>query len=397
MKRYSAEEAQTVLTERATLVGIERVPSGEASGRILAQDIEAGLGLPSFDQSAVDGYAVLPSKETLFHLKGAVYAGDRPLALEAGEAVFVATGAPVPPGCGVVMKEKVEVEGETVRLIAPEAGTNVRIRGEELSVGARALRAGVRLGPGEIALLMALDVREVTVRRRVRALVLSTGSELREGEGPLEEGLVRNTNGPWLRLRLEGLGVAVENLLVPDDEEVFHTSVREKMDHADLVLSTGGISVGPKDFVARVVETLGLEAIIRGVAFRPAYPLSSFARDGGPIWVALPGNPLATALGFDRLVRPLLAAMEGRVSEALWSEASLATSMRSNHSDYDRYWPCDVTFGERGLIATPAIYAASNSVSALRSLRGWILRGRDAKEAAAGETVRVWLGAGPGN
>jgi|GEM_PF-2924185 len=394
MKRYSAQEAEEVLISHAPSLEAERVAVRQAVGRVLSEDVPAGAGLPAFDQSAVDGYAVLPSDGTSFRLAGEIYAGDRAMSLRPGEAVFVATGAPVPPGSGVVMKEQVEVAGDTVRMTAPAAGTNVRLRGEEVQTGASALRAGCRVGPGEMALLLALGTDEVTVRRPIRALLISTGSELREGDEKLAEGLVRNTNGPWLTHQLSSLGAETTGVLVPDDRETFVLTVRERMDHADIVLSTGGISVGPKDFVAHVAEALGLQPLIRGVGFRPAYPLSAFGREGGPIWVALPGNPLATALGFDRLVRPLVAAMEGRPSEARWSRARLVRGMPENHSDYERYWPTVLSAGSEGLLATPASYAASSSVSALCSLGGWVLRASDAEEAKAGDEVRCWLGAG---
>ncbi len=391
MGPLTPEAGERRLRLKARAVGRERVPLEEASGRVSGATVRSPIALPAFDNSAVDGYAVAGGRAARRQLVGQVYAGDPAWgALGPDQAVFVATGATVPPDAGVARQEDVTVEGQAVvfrRLPAP--GDNVRRAGRELRVGATVLQGGERLGPGQMALLRSLGVASLSVRRRVTVTVLSVGSELRES-GRSSRGLVRNTNGPWLAQQLSALGCLVAQRTLGDDEAQFLSELSRSLATSDLVLSTGGASRGPRDFVRRSGEALGLMPLIDGVGMRPGQPLQAFLAER-VLWIALPGNPLATAIGFDRLVRPTLATMERRASEARAERARLAASLGQNRAPVVRYLPASAAIREGRLEVTPAASVDSGAVSALRALGAWIRLEPGQAALAEGSEVAVWL------
>lgn len=391
MERLSPESAEELLASHARRQGVEWVGLNQALGRVAARGMRAACPLPAFETSAVDGFAVVGERDQPCQLIGRVYAGDGPPpSLVPGQALFVATGAMVPAGAGIAWQEDVTTQGEMVVVRHwPRAGDNVRHIGEEIRKGANILRRGERLGPGQLALLRATGVDQVAVRRRVTVAVLSVGSELVE-DGGSGFGMVRNTNGPWLAQQLTALGCEVIGLTLGDDESRFEAEVRRLDLMCDLLLTTGGASLGPRDFVRRVSERLGRRTLVDGLLMRPGQPLQAFA-GGHALWIALPGNPLATAFGFDRLVRPLLAAMESRACEAASGRADLAAALLPNRAKVPRFWPAALRLDGGRLQVRPAAYGRSGAVFALRHLDAWVRSEPGQGRLRAGSTVPVWM------
>lgn len=301
--------------------GLERVPLGEAAGRVLARRLQATVPLPTFDNAAVDGYAVAsaqlagrqpPIRLPVVHR---VAAGEVSGPLSGTEgAVRIFTGAPVPVGFdAVVMQERCRIEaGHVVLDEAPAAGLNVRFSGEDVAAGADILACGVRLDARHLALAAAVGVPELVVRRRLRAAVLSTGNELRAAGRPLPPATIYDSNRPMLAALLAAAGVEVVDLgVVADDPRALAAVVGEAATTSDLILSTGGISVGDEDHVTGVMAALCDVHEALAMAVKPGKP-AAVGRIGPAMWLGLPGNAFAAFVAFLILGRPLVSALLGR-------------------------------------------------------------------------------------
>jgi len=298
------------------LAAAETVPLERARGRILAEPVAAPRDLPPWDVAAMDGYAV--SWEELrrgggrLAVRGRAAAGDAPGRLASGTAMRVFTGAPLPEGADTVLPQescRIEGAGANGWLAAPvpEApGGHVRHRGEELAAGTVALRPGQRLDPPRLGLLAALGRREVCVRRRLRVALLVTGEELLPGR----PGGIGDANGPMLEALLEGMGLAVRRAPpVGDGLRETWAALREAAREAEVLLTTGGVSVGETDHVRRAVERLGrVEAW--GVAMKPGKPFA-FGEAAGRPWLGLPGNPSGALVAWLVLAAPFLERLQG--------------------------------------------------------------------------------------
>lgn len=280
---------------------LERLPLERVHGRILAEAAEAGSPLPLFDNSAMDGYAIRLvdlAGEGPWHLpvEGRLAAGDPGAAvMPTGAALRIFTGAPVPPGCdAVVMQEMTQPEGSGIRLERrPEPGANIRRAGEDLAAGTELLPAGIRIGPRAASLLAYAGHGEVAVRRRVRVAFFSTGSELRTPGAQLEPGQIWNSNRYHLQGSLDLPWMdAIDMSCIPDRPEQLRKTLERASRDADLVVSTGGVSVGDEDHMPAVLRAVGGTVLIRKVAMKPGKPLI-IGRIGAALYVGLPGNPVS--------------------------------------------------------------------------------------------------------
>ncbi|MCQ4346734.1 molybdopterin molybdotransferase MoeA [Pseudomonas stutzeri] len=291
------------------LVDSEVVVAAAAAGRVLARPLVSDLDLPPWPNSAMDGYALRLADWTGAPLAVSqqVFAGQVPQPLEAGSCARIFTGAPLPQGADTVeMQENVEVLADgRVRFREPlREGRNVRPQGQEIRAGETLLEAGTLLGPVELGLIASVGLASVEVRRRPRVALLSTGDELIEPGRPLGAGKIYNSNRALLAAALERLGCAVQDAgILPDDL----ARTRERLaalGDADLILSTGGVSVGEADCLGQVLREEG-ELTLWKLALKPGKPLTCGRYRGTPL-IGLPGNPAASLVTFALLVRPYL-------------------------------------------------------------------------------------------
>ncbi len=320
----SVDEAKRLILSGVTAARAEVVPIGEADGRVLAHAELARRALPPWDNSAMDGFAVrageLPGE---LPVVGTIAAGDPPdRVLEPGTVWRIMTGAPLPAGAdAVVMREDVEDSGERARFTeTPEVGANIRHRGEDVGAGDELVGAGALLGAGEIGLLAAQGCATVRVWRRPRVAVLSTGDELVNVETEPGPGQIVNSNAYALAAQIrEAGGIAVHAGIARDDPASLTEALKRALDSADVLVTSGGVSVGDFDYVKDAMEAAGVRIDFWKVAMKPGKPLAFGAAGDVPVF-GLPGNPVSSMVVFELFVRPALLAMQGQTR----TERSLA-------------------------------------------------------------------------
>ena len=337
-KPLSVDEALARILElTAPLDGRERVAIRAGLGRVLAADVHASVDVPPYTNSAMDGYALRGADLDLAEAQGLrlvgesfaghAYAGT----VGAGECVRIMTGAVIPQGTDtVVMQEATTLEGETVRIAhGGKPGMNVRAAGEDLRAGGVALPAGTRLKPVDLGLLASVGVAEVPVTRRVRVAFFSTGDELCSIGEPLREGCLFDSNRYTLFGMLTRAGAEVIDLgVVRDTREEIEQAFHEAAAMGDVVITSGGVSVGEADFVKETLDRLGGIAFWR-IAMKPGKPLA-FGRLGGGAWFfGLPGNPVSVMVTFYQFVLPALRRLAGeRASAPLWLRAPCLSRLK---------------------------------------------------------------------
>ncbi|WLH48758.1 molybdopterin molybdotransferase MoeA [Pseudomonas beijingensis] len=295
---------------------VQRVGLDQALARVLAADIVCPVNLPAWDNSAMDGYALraadLPVDGGYLALAGRIAAGDGPgEPLQAGQVVRIFTGAPLPPGADtVVPQESCQVDGERVWLPSVNSGDHVRKEGEELRRGDRLLEAGTRLRAQELGLLAGAGVPQVDVYRPLQVGLLSSGDELREPGEPLAPGQIYNSNRHSLAALLRGWGVEVHDFgVMPDQLSASRQALRLAAAECDVLITSGGVSVGEEDHLKQAIEALGSIDLWR-LAIQPGKPLA-FGDVAGKPWIGLPGNPSAALITALIVVRPFLFRAQG--------------------------------------------------------------------------------------
>ncbi len=323
------DDVERLIAERvAPVAETETVGLRQARGRVLASDVTAPVSLPPFDNSAVDGYSVRHSDlvgggETRLEIGAPVFAGHASGQLAARQAMRIFTGAPMPDGADTVfMQEDCRVEGNAV-ILPPglKVGANRRLKGEDVTSGAVVLSAGTRLAPHHIAMIAAVGLTEVNVRRRVRVAIFSTGDEIVEPGSPLPKAAVYDANRALLIAMAEALGAEVTDLgILADDENVLAGALAGAAANADLVLTSGGVSTGDADYVRKAVEQAGTLTFWR-TAIKPGRPVAMGVLRGGAganaAFAGVPGNPVAAFVTFARIVRPLILRLSGARPEPL--------------------------------------------------------------------------------
>jgi molybdopterin molybdotransferase len=318
------EAARLMATQVPPVAESEIVALSEADGRVAAEDIVAPIALPSFDNSAVDGFAVRhgdvgASAETRFKIVERVFAGAKPeRALAAGEAASIFTGAPMPAGADTVyMQEDCRIEDDVVIVPAGlKLGANRRLVGEDLRAGAMAIPAGRRLKPQDVGLIASLGIEKIRVRRRVRVALFSTGDEIVEPGKRLSAAALYDANRYLLLGLLDRLGAATDDLgILADNPKVLARAIDKAAEGHDLVLTTGGVSTGEADHVKTAVERLGRLVFWR-IGIKPGRPVAMGVVRGAA-FTGLPGNPVAVFVTFAYVVRPLLLRLAGAAPEPL--------------------------------------------------------------------------------
>ena len=316
-----------LLAQAQTLTERQSVSTFEADGRVLAQDVVSALQVPPQDNSSMDGYAVRAADcvnaDAVLRVTQRIPAGTHGTQLHPGETARIFTGAPIPPGAdAVVMQEDCEaLEGEQVKVLkAVPVGQWIRRSGEDVSRGATVLRHGTRLTPAELGLAASIGLAQLLVVARPRVALFSTGDELvMPGEvapEAMQPGAIYNSNRFFLRAMLQRLGCEVTDLgIVPDQRDATIAALRDAAQHHDLILTSGGVSVGEEDHIKPAVEHLG-ELNLWQLAIKPGKPFAygKVKRDGQSSachFMGLPGNPVSSFVTFLLLVRPFVLALQG--------------------------------------------------------------------------------------
>lgn len=327
-------EARERVLNAARPLSPETIPVLGALDRVLAEPVSAGGDVPPFASSAMDGYAVAPGPAgRRLAVVGESRAGtpsQRPLG--DGEAIRISTGAAVPPGAGAVIpQEEVEVEDGVVVLQAEvRTGAHVRPAGEVMHAGARVLEPGNVIGAAELAAAISAGAAEVTVTRRPQVTVLSTGDELREPGETLRPGEIYNSNGPMLAALAGRSGaLSAGRRQLPDDRAATEAGLEEALGSADVVIISGGVSVGPHDHVKPALAALGVAEVFWGVALQPGKP-TWFGSRGATLVFGLPGNPVSAAVTFSLFVAPALGALQQRGGEPGPRQAALGAAVPRN-------------------------------------------------------------------
>lgn len=336
----SVDEARQLILSRVSPLGAETVHITEAHGRVLATEIESTLVHPPWDNSAMDGYAVrsedvaAAGRDSPVELRliEEVAAGEFPASsVGPGEAIKVMTGAPVPDGADGVTRIEYTEDGAspgTIRVFdGSDAGRNVRHKGEDLKLGDRPLSAGTLLRPAEVGVLASLGLSEVSVYRRPRIGILSTGDELADFD---DLDLVRqgrrimNSNSYALAAQVEECGALPVRLGIARDNP---ESLRRRLEGAadcDVLITSAGLAVGDHDYVKEVLDDLGMEFLFYRVTMRPGSPFTFGALGAAPVF-ALPGNPVSAMVTFEIMARPAIRKMMGlRLYDRPWRKVRLA-------------------------------------------------------------------------
>jgi molybdopterin molybdotransferase len=398
--RSVEEHLRQVLADIEPLEPLE-LPLADALGCVLAKDVRATWPLPSFDNSSMDGYAVqaadltAASEAVPVRLKVVddVPAGDRArIRVEPGTAVRIMTGAPMPDGADAVVPVEWTDAGTDMVVIGRtvDPGAHIRRAGEDIASGARALRAGTVIGPRQIAVLAAVGLPAVAVRPRPRVVVLSTGDELVDPGTQIRYGQVIDSNGVMLAMAAQAAGAqAFRAGPVPDDEDVFLRTVEDQLIRADLIITSGGVSMGAYDTVKAVLSKVGTVDFVK-VAMQPGMPqgFGVLGPDRVPIFT-LPGNPVSAYISFEVFVRPVIRRMLGHTD--LHRPAVRAVNLASFTSPAGKTQFARASLSVDGgrYVVTPVGSQGSHILGGLAKSDAVIVVPPDVTNVPEGETVTV--------
>lgn len=365
----------------------ETLPVRMAHGRVLAVDQVSRLDSPAFDKSAMDGYAVLAGDDhDAYRVLETVAAGHRGnRQLQPGTAIKVMTGAAVPAGAGrIIILEHAREEDGVIYVHTHSAAVNICRQGEDIRTGEIILRAGMRLGAVEIATLIGCGITQVDVSRRVRLSILSTGDELVDTPEALAPGKILNTNGPLLveLAREQGMEVVCD-VSVPDEMTATTEAIRDALADSDIVVLSGGVSVGEFDYVSAAFTELGCHPWFSRLAVQPGKP-TTLATMGDTLLFGLPGNPVSACLMFYLFVAPAADALCGRTDRRSWHDRRLAAAFTRKKAERQAFVPARLSAsGEVEVIE----YHGSAHLAALMAAEGFAVIPAGVRELPAGASV----------
>ena len=346
--RISLEQALNILMDHVTHGKTERKTLEDCLGLVLSEDVYALLDMPPFSRSAQDGYA-LCSKDSIgatgenpvkLKVTGKIYAGDHlDVQVRPGEAVRIMTGAMVPDGADCVLRQEDTDEGEDVVQIYKEVepGCSICFKGEEYKKGHTLLHAGTKIDAAALAVASGNGIMELPVYERVKAAVVSSGSEVVEPGTPLTPGKIYNTNTIYMKARLSQLGARVMmTRTVGDELEIMEEALKEAANQAELVITTGGVSVGQKDLTEEALLSIGAKILFHGIAIKPGMPTLAAEKDG-VLFIGLSGNPFSAAIPFEMLTRMVLSEKMSDPSLKLHRETLTAVTGFSKDSRKRRF------------------------------------------------------------
>jgi molybdopterin molybdotransferase len=393
-KLISVSQAQHLVLERAHRLAAERVPVERAAGRVLAEPASALVDLPPFPSSAMDGFAVRADEASVgvrLPVVARIAAGspaDRPLA--AGETMSISTGGAVPEDAdAVVPLELVEDAGDSIEIreSVPE-GANVRERGSDVQTGDVVLEPGMRLGPAQVGALAAAGVHEVQCTKRPRVGILVTGSELKQPGQELSPGEIYESNGLLLATALQLAGAVPAQLgVVGDDADELERAMERALLGFDMLVTSGGASVGPHDLVRETQAGLRVEELFWGVAVKPGKPVAFGVRRDHLVF-NLPGNPVSVLVTFELFVRPAVNALLGLPDpEPAFRLGVLGSAVRRN-ADRDQFVRARSRRDGENIVLEPISGQESHMIARAGRADALIEVEAGAGELSAGSSVR---------
>lgn len=405
-KLLTLEEARKTIREHfeAKPLGVEEVPILKAFGRVLAEDATAALDVPPFNRSTVDGYAIRAedtfgaeeNRPVKLKLCGTVSVGEMPkISVNKGEAAEIMTGAPIPLGAdAVVMAEDTELRnGEVYVYSAVAKDENVMKAGSDIKRGETVVERGQLLGAREIGAIAALGIAKIKVYRVPRVAVLSTGAEVAEPGKPLPSGKIYDINAYSLSAAVtESGGEPIFLGVFPDDPAELEKALKRALEQADLVITSGGVSVGPKDVVPKTLSTLGKPGlIVCGIAIKPGKPTTVALVEGKPIF-SLPGHPASALLIYHLLVRPVVEKLAGRKMEKAYEVKALASTRMFPARGRRTFIMVKIREdASNRFIAEPVPTGLSGAITTLLRADGFVEIPENQQFVDAGEEVTVHL------
>jgi len=348
-------KALNIISRETKTLGVERIALGESIGRALAEDIVADSDLPPFDRSQMDGYAVKAADTTgapvTLKLVGESAAGRGwRKVLKAGEAIRIMTGATVPLGADAVQKLEVAREDDgTVILLEPtEKGRFIVPKGREVKKGKTVLKAGERITPANISILAAFGYAKVRVAKKPRVAIISTGTEIVDIKRKPGRDQIRNSNSIMLKVLCEQAGaIATVYPNVGDDISDLRSQISDAVRNADILITTGGVSVGKYDLTKLALKELGAEIFFERVALKPGKP-TVFGRLKKSLVFGLPGNPVSAAVTFYLFVRKAVVMMQGMPSSELENATAIPSKVIRSTKERDVYLPSALEISDDG-------------------------------------------------
>lgn len=383
------DEALALVLDRVQPLASEDVAVGDAYGRVLAEDALSPVDLPPFPSSAMDGHAVrsidTPGSLRVAGQSAAGRPADR--RLEAGEAIAISTGGVVPDGADAVVpvEQSEEREGE-LRVARVAAGVNVRPRGGDVVAGDLVVGAGVRLGPAQVGALAACGIAAVRCARRPRVAVVPTGTELRRPGEPLAPGEIYESNSLLLAAQLRSAGADAQLFEAVADDRDETRAVLERALDADVVITSGGVSVGPHDLVRAALAELGADEVFWRVAVKPGKPVA-FATRGATLAFGLPGNPVSSLVAFELFVRPALLALQGVASPKPSFETGTVAVTLERGADRDELVRARIEAGDGGPVLRPVAGQESHMIARAATADALVLVERGTGEIPGGSRV----------
>lgn len=385
----SLEKAYGIVLQNAFLLNTEKVSFTDSLGRILAVDVKSDIEMPPFDKSAMDGYACKREDiENLLEIIEVIPAGKIPEKVIAkNQCANIMTGAPIPKGADCVVEVELtkKSDGKTVEVIKAPARNNISYKGEDVKVGTVVLTKGTKIEAQHIAVFAAVGYTDVLVYKKPKVGIISTGDELVEPYNTPSSSQIRNSNGYQLLGQVKDCGGEANYIGIAEDtpEDTFDKVSKALLEN-DIVLLTGGVSMGEFDFVPKVMEQAGIEILFDSVAVKPGKP-TTFGMAGKKFCFGLPGNPVSSFVQFDLLVKPLMYSLMGKAYQPIDIQMPLGVDFKRRNPDRKAYFPVVLRDGE----IFPVDYHGSAHIHALSTAQGLIFMEIGQTEIKKGEKVHV--------